>query len=127
MQTFKTREEVKEEEKWNLTDIYESTEKWEHDFQQLQKQIDQLKQFDGAIHNANDLYEYLHLSEEFGSIYNKLYVYAMLQTDLDTRSSDSQSLLDRASQLGRKISQATSFFYAIFVKFGRKDVKRIHC
>ena len=53
MQTFKNREEVKEEEKWNLKDIYESTEKWEQDFQQISKQIDQLKQFDGAIHNAD--------------------------------------------------------------------------
>ena len=61
MQTFKNREEVKEEEKWNLNDIYESKEKWEQDFQQISKQIDQLKQFDGAIHTANDLYEYLHL------------------------------------------------------------------
>ena len=49
MQTFKTREEVKEEEKWNLADIYESMEKWEQDFQQISNEIDQLKQFDGAI------------------------------------------------------------------------------
>ena len=123
MQTFKTREEVKDEEKWKLSDIYESKEKWEQDFQQLLTQIDQLKQFDGAIHNANDLYKYLHLSEELGSIYNKLYVYAMLQADLDTRNSDSQALLDRASQLGRKISQATSFFMPFLLSLEEKTLK----
>ena len=110
MQTGMTREEVKEAEKWDLTDIYQSIEKWEQDVKQLLPQIDQLQQFDGAIHSAEELYAYLHLSEEVGSTYNKLYVYAMLQADLDTRNSDAQALLDRASQLGRKISQATSFF-----------------
>lgn len=123
MQTFKNREEVKEEEKWNLHDIYESTEKWEQDFQQVLKQIDQLKQYDGAIHNANDLFDYLHLSEEIGSIYNKLYVYTMLQADLDTRNSESQALLDRASQLGRKISQATSFFMPFLLSLEEKTLK----
>lgn len=123
MQIYKTREEVKEEEKWNLADIYESTEKWEEDFQQISKQIIHLQQFDGAIHNAKDLYAYLHLSEELGSIYNKLYVYAMLQTDLDTRNSDSQALLDRASQLGRKISQATSFFMPFLLSLEEETLK----
>lgn len=123
MQTFKNREEVKEEEKWNLHDIYKSTEKWEQDFQQVLKQIDQLKQYDGAIHNANDLFDYLHLNEEIGSIYNKLYVYTMLQADLDTRNSESQALLDRASQLGRKISQATSFFMPFLLSLEEKTLK----
>ncbi len=123
MQTFKNREEVKEVEKWNLKDIYESMEKWEQDYQQISSQIDQLKQYDGAIHKADDLYEYLHLNEELGTIYNKLYVFAMLQTDLDTRSSDSQALLDRASQLGRKISQATSFFMPFLLSLEEKTLK----
>ena len=123
MQTFKNREEVTEAEKWNLKDIYESTEKWEEDYQQISNQIDQLKQFDGAIQNANDLFDYLHLNEELGSIYNKLYVYAMLQTDLDTRSSDSQALLDRAGQLGRKVGQATSFFMPFLLSLEEKTLK----
>lgn len=123
MQTVMTREEVKEAEKWDLTDIYPSIEKWEQDVKQLLPQIDQLQQFDGAIHNAKQLYAYLHLSEEVGSIYNKLYVYAMLQADLDTRNSDAQALLDRASQLGRKISQATSFFMPFLLSLEEQTLK----
>ncbi|MFB5285040.1 hypothetical protein [Peribacillus sp. Hz7] len=123
MQTFKTREEVKEEEKWNLADIYESQEQWEADFERVSKNIDPLKAYDGAIHNAKDLYEYLHASEELGSAYNKLYVYAMLQTDLDTRNSESQALLDRAGQLGRKISQATSFFMPFLLSLEESTLK----
>ena len=123
MQTFKTREEVKEEEKWNLADIYESQEQWEADFERVSKDIDQLKAYDGAIHSAKDLYEYLHASEELGSIYNKVYVYAMLQTDLDTRNSESQALLDRAGQLGRKISQATSFFMPFLLSLEESTLK----
>src|SRR6476620_6314704 len=109
MQTYKTRDENKEEETWNLNDIYDNKDKWEKDYQEVLKMTEKLKTYDGQIQTAQDLFEYLRSSEELGYIYNELYVFAMLQTDLDTRVTSSQALLDRASQLGQKISNASSF------------------
>ncbi|MFD6443427.1 oligoendopeptidase F, partial [Peribacillus sp. NPDC060186] len=123
MQTFKTRDEVKEEETWNLNDIYDNKDKWEKDYQEVIKMTEKLKTYDGHIQTAQDLFAYLRLSEELGYIFNKLYVFAMLQTDLDTRVTSSQALLDRASQLGQKISNASAFFMPFLLSLEEKKLK----
>ena len=56
----------------------------------------QLKAFDGNIHDGHSLYQYLKQSEELSFLFNKLYAYAMLKVDENTRETTSQSLLDRA-------------------------------
>ncbi|RLQ95557.1 oligoendopeptidase F [Falsibacillus albus] len=110
MNTYKSRNEVPSEEKWNLEDIYKDVDAWNRDYETVITMTGQLKDFDGKIIDGQSLFKYLKLGEEMGYIYKKLYVYAMLQVDLDTRVSSSHALLDRASQLGQKISGATAFF-----------------
>ncbi|WP_096200618.1 oligoendopeptidase F [Bacillus sp. FJAT-45350] len=123
MTAYKSREEVPLNEKWNLEDIYPNLQSWEEDFKKVGNMIDDVKKFDGAIHGANDLYSYLSLGEELGMVYKKLYVYAMLQVDLDTRVTASQALLDRASQLGQKLSAATAFFNPFLLSLEEKTLQ----
>lgn len=123
MESYKTRDDIKEEEKWNLKDIYDDQATWEKDYQEVLKMTEKLKTYDGQIRSAQDLFEYLRLSEELGYIYNKLYVYAMLHTDLDTRVTSSQALLDRAGQLGQKISNATAFFMPFLLSLEEQTLK----
>ena len=110
MKGLKSRKDVPAQEKWRLEDIFETQELWEEAFTELGPKIERIGSYEGRITNADELFGYLTLSEEIGYTYKKLYVYAMLQADLDTRESSSQALLDRAGQLGRKMSEATSFF-----------------
>nr|WP_295973366.1 oligoendopeptidase F [uncultured Bacillus sp.] len=107
---FKNRHEVPEHEKWNLSDIYSDISNWEEDYQEIEKMNRKLKSFDGRIHDGKSLFEYLRLKEDLFFIFNKLYAFAMLRTDLDTRDTESQSLLDRVKQLSVKVSAANAFF-----------------
>lgn len=123
MQTFKSRDEIKIEETWNLKDIYDDQSNWEKDYQEVLKMTEKLKTYDGHIQSAQDLFDYLRLSEELGYIYNKLYVFAMLQADLDTRVTSSQALLDRAGKLGQKISNASAFFMPFLLSLEENTLK----
>lgn len=123
MTAYSTRADVKVEETWRLEDIYENEEKWEQDYQTILNSVEKLKAFDGKIGDADSLFRYLSLSEELGYTYKKLYVYAMLQVDLDTRVPAAQGLLDRASQLGQKISAATSFFMPFLLNLEESTLK----
>ncbi|RDI45914.1 oligoendopeptidase F [Falsibacillus pallidus] len=122
MKHFKSREEVPDSEKWDLTDIFPNQDAWEEDYDLVLKMADRLKEFDGNIHDGSSLYEYLKLGEELGYHYRKVYVYAMLGVDLDTRNSAAHSLLDRASQLGQKVSGATSFFMPFLLSLEEKTL-----
>ncbi|MDR4886238.1 oligoendopeptidase F [Fredinandcohnia sp. QZ13] len=122
--TYTSRNEVPEQEKWNLDDLYSDLNKWEEDYQLIEKMGEELATFDGNIHNGHSLCEYLTLSEKMSFHFNKLFAYAMLKVDEDTRVTKSQSYLDRAKQLSVKVSSANSFFMPYLLSLDEKTLKR---
>src|SRR3954451_10672457 len=124
MTTYTTRKEVPEQEKWNLTDIYSDLSKWEEDYLQIEKMSETLKSYDGNIHNGTSLYQYLKQKEELSFLFNKLYAFAMLKVDEDTRETKPQAYIDRAKQLSVKISSATSFFLPYLLSLDEEKLTR---
>ncbi|MBS4174844.1 oligoendopeptidase F [Bacillus sp. FJAT-49736] len=110
MTTYKSREEVDDREKWNLADIYPTVEDWQKDVELIEQTAEQLKKFDGNIHDGKTLYSYLSESEKVSFTFGKVFAYGMLYVDIDTRDTEAQSLLDKAKQLSVKVNAATSFF-----------------
>src|SRR4051794_40633575 len=99
MMTYTNRKEVPSHEKWNLADIYSDIKKWKEDYLLIEKMAANLKQYDGNIQDGHSLYQYLKQREELSYTFNKIYAYAMLSVDENTRDSLAQSHLDRAKQL----------------------------
>ncbi|MCS0824615.1 oligoendopeptidase F [Cytobacillus firmus] len=108
--TYKNRDEVPEKDKWIFQDIYPIIDEWERDYKWIETKEEELKNFDGSIHNGETLYNYLSIDEEVYTKLDFIYAYGMLQADVDTRDSTAQTLVDRATQLSVKINAATSFF-----------------
>jgi oligoendopeptidase F len=123
MTTYTTRNDVPLHEKWDLTDLYSEQSKWDEDYQEIEKIANNLKVFDGEIHDGHSLYRYLKQREELSFLFNKLYAYAMLHVDEDTRETTAQSLLDRAKQLSVKVSAATSFFMPYLLSLDEDTLK----
>ena len=123
MTIYKMRAEVPLHEKWDLTDLYSKQSKWDEDYQEIEKIANDLKGFDGEIHDGQSLYHYLKQREELSFLFNKLYAYAMLYVDEDTRETTAQSLLDRAKQLSVKVSSATSFFMPYLLSLDEDTLK----
>lgn len=121
--SYQSRKDVPENEKWNLNDIYQSIDQWEDDYKLIAEVAEELKQYDGNIHNGQKLNEYLVKSEHLTQVLGKVYVYAMLSVDVDTRDTTSQSLLDRANGLNIKVSAATSFFRPFLISLDEKTLK----
>ncbi|MGZ4160311.1 MAG: M3 family oligoendopeptidase, partial [Neobacillus sp.] len=123
MKTYTSRTEVPIHEKWNLADIYSEQSKWEEDYQAIEKLTGKLKAFDGGIHDGHTLYRYLKQSEELSYIFSKVYAYAMLKVDEDTRDTKAQDLLERAKQLSVKVSSSTSFFMPFLLSLEEETLK----
>lgn len=122
--TYKSRTEVPEQEKWNLADLYSDVSKWEDVYKLIEKMGEDLKKFDGNIHDGHSLFEYLTLSEKLSFHFNKLFAYAMLKVDEDTRVTESQAYLDRAKQLSVKVSSANSFFMPFLLSLEETTLKK---
>src|SRR5690606_18904573 len=103
---------------------YSDLSKWEDVYQLIEKMGEELGNFDGNMHDGHSLYDYLTLSEKMSFHFNKLYAYAMLKVDEDTRVTKSQSYLDRAKQLSVKVSSANSFFMPFLLSLDEETLKR---
>lgn len=123
MNSFKDRNEVKEAEKWNLGDLYETEQLWKKDLQFVEEKVKEIAGFNDNIKDAAGLLAYLKLSEEIGYIYRKVYAYGMLLLDTDTRNNKAQSLVDQARSVGQKWSSASSFFMPYLLSLEESQLK----
>lgn len=105
-----TREEIEEQYKWNLTDIYSSDEEWEIDFKFVEESIVGYAQFEGRITDSSaTLLACLKFDEEIGMKLERLYLYSMLAKDSDMRNTKYQGMDDRIKQIYSKVLTASSF------------------
>lgn len=104
------RDEIKDEYKWNVEDIYPNLEAWETDFARLEAGIGEFAKYQGRLGESPDvLAECLHLSDSLDIITGNLYVYAYLKLDEDNRVSMYQELGGRISGLNSRLGEAQSF------------------
>src|SRR5690625_624005 len=118
-----SREEVPEEQKWKLEDIFETDELWEKEYEQLQKDIPQIGKFRGKIaESSGNLYELLHLQDKISERLGKLFVYARMRYDQDTTNSFYQGMQAKARNV---LTLATSEMNYITPEILSKDEETI--
>ena len=65
MEKQKTRSEIEEQYKWDLTTIYKSDELWYEDLEKISKEVDKISEFRGnVVNNASNLLKYLKFDDE---------------------------------------------------------------
>lgn len=104
------RNEIPEEYKWKLEDIYASNDLWERDYQKVKEMADKLSPYkDHMDKSAVELLECLNLSTEMTRLFEKTYVYAHMRSHEDSTDSFYQGLADRVDSLGVAVNSASSF------------------
>lgn len=104
------RNEIPEEYKWKLEDIYASNDLWERDCQKVKEMADSLSPYKEHMdESAVKLLECLNLSTDMTRLFEKVYVYAHMRSHEDSTDSFYQGLADRADSLGITVNSANSF------------------
>ena len=79
----KTREEIPEQYKWDLNDLYESDEAWRQAFDDLSSRLDEVEQFKGTLtQSAGNLLKALEFNTGIAKEASKIYLYAGISSDL---------------------------------------------
>ncbi|CAG7643129.1 oligoendopeptidase F [Paenibacillus allorhizosphaerae] len=118
------RSDVSAHEKWDLTHIYADTSQWEEDYDRAQALSKEIEAFQDNIHDAAGLLAFLKLNEDLSFVYEKLFVYASLKQDEDTRVTEAQAFVDKARSLGVTIKSATSFFRPFLLSMEKETLDR---
>lgn len=106
----KTRTEIPDKYKWNLTDIYKTDADWRASKESIVKKMDEVVKFRGTLtRSASDLLKCMEYSSDIRKESNKLYLYANLNADLDTRDMKYSGMKQELQQLFSDFAAKSAF------------------
>ncbi len=107
---YKTRSEVPNEYKWDLSLMYKDLRKVEEDIKKVEDLTPQILKYKSHIMDSSDnLLDFLKLTEKQDRLMNKLFVYTKMSFDVDTKDNSSKSLMMKIEKLSEKLSEKYSF------------------
>ena len=110
------RNEINEKDTWDLSTIFETDQKWEEELALLTEDTKQVARLEGHLLDSaesllNITERYLDLSRRL----EKLYVYAHMKNDQDTRVAKYQEYYAKAMTLYSQLDQVFSFYEPEFM------------
>ena len=107
---YKTREEVPNEYKWNLSNMYEDDNSIEKDIEKVKDLTKEILEYKSHIlDSSSSLYEFLKLTEKQDRILTKLYVYSKMNLDVNTKNNQNKALKMKIEKLSESLNEEFSF------------------
>lgn len=107
---YKTRAEVPNEYKWDLSKMYENNEQIENDIEKVNELTPKILEFKSHIMDSSvSLYNFLKSTEQQDRILTKLYVYSKMAFDVDTKDNKNKALKMKIEKLNEGLSEKFSF------------------
>lgn len=105
----KQRNEIDSQFKWHLEDIFPTLEAWEECFFATEEMLPQISKYNGNLKDDETILECLLLGTKIEHELSRLYQFARMHRDEDSRETVYQGMTDRAEMLLVKFSALSSF------------------
>ncbi|HTD83781.1 MAG TPA: oligoendopeptidase F [Gemmatimonadaceae bacterium] len=119
------RSTIPDQYKWNLADIYASDDAWRAAKEDFVAKMEKVGSYKGTI--AESPARMLAAAEAITNLnkeYGRLFVYASLNSDTDTRNSTYQAMKQEMSQLGSTFAAATAWLQPEILKMDAAAVDK---
>ncbi|QPJ61847.1 MAG: oligoendopeptidase F [Candidatus Nitronauta litoralis] len=105
-----TRDQVREQNTWDLDGLYASSQAWEADLSSLDSQLKDYAAYQGTLgESAANLKACLEFDMNYSRILDKVYTFAHLRSDEDKTNALQQGNLEKSMTLLTRYQQARSF------------------
>ncbi|MCK6482654.1 MAG: oligoendopeptidase F [Phycisphaerae bacterium] len=104
-----TRDEIAEQHRWNLADLYADEAAWTADFEAAGKLLTEFKTHKDKIDSAARLATVLKQRDRLSLKLERVYAWAMLKHHEDTNEKNAQASYARASDLTHRYAEDTSW------------------
>lgn len=122
MNTNKTRDQIEEKYKWDLSVMYASNDSWEEDYRKVEKGLSQIQEFRGSLGDARKLERFMQVYFDYSVTKENLYVYAHVRFFEDTRNAVYEEMKGRIELLVSKISAETVFIKKELSSLSQDDI-----
>ena len=127
MEQIKLRNEISNDNKWDLTKIFKNEKEFNEFYNNTKKLIEKYKKYKNHVmDNANTFYEALTNDLEISRRLEKMYSYAMLISDEDTSINKNQERLSSVINLYDLASKSTYFFTVELLKKDKKTIEKFY-
>lgn len=104
------RNEIDPKDTWNMQEIYPDDDAWEKDKEKLKMDIQKVTEFKGSLGESPEaLLACLKYNSELGKKFGKLYSYAAMNSDQDTRVAKYNAQKKEISQIGTEYSAMAAY------------------
>jgi len=122
---FESREAIEEKHKWKLKDLFSSEEDWTVKKKELLEKIPQITTFKGQLNvSAETLFKALDLADNLQKDLIRLYSYASMHSDQDTRVGKYMGMKQEMSQVFSGFSSEVSFFDPEILKIEKEVIDK---
>jgi len=118
------RSAVPEKYRWDLNQIYPTDQAWRAAKEKLVGELPSVRAFRGTLgSSATKLADALELSSRLAKDFSRLYVYASMTSDQDTRVSTYQGMQQEMAQVGATFGAETSYMEPEILKLDASKVE----
>ena len=104
------RSEVKEEFTWKIEDVFPDTAAWEAELQNIQTKTAELAGMEGKVTaSAENLLSTLEQHAALDLMVSRTFHYASRLSDVDTKNSTNQAMVQRISSIATQVSSKLAF------------------
>ncbi len=126
MESFKTRDQIAEQYKWDLSLMYKNEDLWYEDFKTCEELLVKLGKLKKVTASAKNLLEFLDLNTKISRILSKVNEYAGLCLATDTTNTKYQALNDKLEKFGTRFNELTAFFGPELLKLDYKQIDKYY-
>ena len=119
------RSKISDRFKWNLAEIFPSDDGWRTAKEKLVSEIPKIREFQGKLASSTaTLADALDLVTRLNKEFSRIYVYASMMADQDTRVSSYQAMQQEMIQIGSKLGAEAAFIEPEILKTDRATIDR---
>ncbi len=121
----KTREEVNECDKWDLSILYKNNDELGKEYQSIKPRIEKFKNNENTfLASADNLYGTLKEYFDINMLLEKMWIFASHRYDEDITNNDNQAWKEKIYTLYEEFSENCSFITPKLLEFGFEKVKQ---
>lgn len=125
---IRSRNEIPEEDKWALEDLYPTVADWEDELKTVAEDQAYLAAFEGKLADSpENLYAYLQRSEALNAKADRLGNYCMRKADEDTRNASSQAMQGKFMNVIVALGAATGFDTPEIMAISDEQMETFYC
>ena len=125
MNKYKSRKDVPEKYKWDLTDFYKNEKEFDEEYNKLKKDIEEAKNYIGCTKDSNKLVNYIKYFYDTYSRLENLYVYAYLKSDEELGVKENIERKNKALLIYSTFMNYVSFFEPELISLSKEEYKKL--